>query len=150
MSKLLDQFNKLQLKEMPDVKPGYTIKVHQKIKEGDKERIQIFEGIVIARKHGKGITSTVTVRKVTDGIGIERIFPVHSPAIEKIEVIKKGKARRSKLYYLRTAKGRKSRLKNKEFAEAIAPDKTVVEETLGEIDLETTATKITEDSTAKE
>jgi large subunit ribosomal protein L19 len=150
MSKLLDQFNKLQLKEMPDVKPGYTIKVHQKIKEGDKERIQIFEGIVIARKHGKGITSTVTVRKVTDGIGIERIFPVHSPAIEKIEVIKKGKARRSKLYYLRTAKGRKSRLKNKEFAEAIAPDKTVVEETLGEIDLETTATEITEDSTAKE
>jgi len=131
MTTLLDQFNKLQLKEMPDIKSGYTIKVHQKIKEGDKERIQIFEGIVIARKHGKGINSTITVRKVTDGIGVERIFPVHSPAIEKIEVVKRGKVRRSKIYFLRTAKGKAAKLKNKEFAAAIAPEKTVIEETLG-------------------
>lgn len=122
MSKLLEQFNKLQLKEMPDIKSGYTVKVHQKIKEGDKERIQIFEGVVIARKHGKGINSTITVRKVVDGIGVERIFPVHSPSVEKIEVVKKGKARRSKLYYLRTAKGRKAKLKNKEFASVITEE----------------------------
>jgi len=122
MSKLLDQFNKLQLKNIPDVKTGDTIKVHQKIKEGDKERIQIFEGIVIARKHGKGISSTITVRKVVEGIGVERIFPAYSPAIEKIEVIKRGKTRRSKLYYLRTAKGKKAKLKRKDLAAAIAPE----------------------------
>src|SRR3989344_2503193 len=105
MSKLLDQFNKSQLRDLPDVKSGDTIKVHQKIKEQDKDlptlpagqaggrqgRIQIFEGIVIARKHGKGISSTITVRKVVDGIGVEKIFPVHSPLIDKIEVIKHGK-----------------------------------------------------------
>ncbi len=124
MSKLLDQFNKLQLKEMPDIRSGYTVKVHQKIKEGNKERIQIFEGIVIARKHGEGINSTITVRKVVDGVGVERIFPVHSPSIEKIEVVKAGKVRRAKIYFLRFAKGRKAKLKNKEFASAIAPEES--------------------------
>jgi len=132
MTTLLEKFNKIQLKEMPDIKSGYTIKVHQKIKEGDKERIQIFEGIVIARKHGKGITSTITVRKVTDGIGIERIFPVHSPSISKIEVVKKGKVRRSKIYFLRTAKGRKARLKNKDFVAAIAPEEPTITEAIEE------------------
>jgi len=129
MSKLLDQFNKLQLKKMPDIRPGYTVKIHQKIKEGDKERIQIFEGIVIARKHGEGIVSTITVRKVVDGVGVERIFPVHSPSIEKIEVVKAGKVRRSKLYFLRTAKGKKAKLKKKGFAAAVAPEEPVVSET---------------------
>lgn len=127
MSKLLDQFNKQQLKTLPDIRPGDTILVHQKIKEGGKERIQVFEGIVIARKHGKGISSTITVRKIVDGIGVERIFPVHSPSIEKIEVAKRGKVRRAKLYYLRTAKGKKSRLKNKEFVTAIAEEEPVGE-----------------------
>lgn len=128
MSKILDQFNKTQLKQTPDIKSGYTVKVHQKIKEGDKERIQIFEGIIIARKHGQGINSTITVRKVSDGIGVERIFPVHSPSIDKIEVVKAGKTRRSKLYYLRTAKGKKARLKNKDFSAAIAEEeKPVIE-----------------------
>jgi len=134
MSKILDAFNKLQLKEMPEIKSGCTVKIHQKIKEGKKERIQIFEGIVIARKHGQGINSTITVRKVTDGIGIERIFPVHSPSIEKIEVIREGKTRRAKLYFLRTAKGKKARLKKKEFTSVIAPETTIIEETLGEIE----------------
>ena len=120
MSKILDQFNKEQIKDMPQVKPGDTIKVHQKIKEGDKERIQIFEGVVIARKHGKGISSTITVRKVAEGIGVERIFPVFSPSIDKIEVLRHGKVRRSKLYYLKTAKGKKAKLKKKDFAAAIA------------------------------
>lgn len=120
MTTLLEKFNKAQEKNLPDIRPGYTIKVHQKIKEGGKDRIQIFEGVVIARKHGKGINSTITVRKVVDGVGVERIFPVHSPAIAKIEVVRQGKVRRSKLYFLRTAKGKKSKLKKKDFAVAIA------------------------------
>ncbi len=142
MSKLLDQFNKSQLKDMPDIKPGDTVKVHQKIKEQDKDlpagqaggrqgRIQIFEGIVIARKHGKGISSTITVRKIVDGVGVERIFPVHSPLIDKIEIIKRGKVRRAKLYYLRTAKGKKAKLKRKDFALAIAPAETSEEDSGG-------------------
>ena len=126
MSKILDQFNKLQINStVPDVKVGDTIKVHQKIKEADKERIQIFEGVVIARKHGKGISSTITVRKVIEGIGVERIFPVNSPVIAKIEIVRSGKTRRSKLYYLRTAKGKKGRLKKKEFSAAIITEEPV-------------------------
>ena len=111
-----------QVKKMPDIKPGATVKVHQKIQEGNKERIQVFEGVVIARKHGKGVSSTITVRKVVDGVGVERIFPVHTPSIAKIEIVSVGKARRSKLYYLRTAKGRKVKLKKKAFAIAIAEE----------------------------
>src|SRR5581483_46070 len=94
-------------------------KVHQKIKEGNKERIQTFEGIIIAKKHGKGTSSTITVRKVVEGVGVERIFPVHSPSLSSIEVVKSAKVRRAKLYYLREAKGRKAKLKRKEFAVAI-------------------------------
>lgn len=127
MTTILEKFNKEQEKDLPDIRPGDTIKVHQKIKEGDKERIQIFEGLVLARKHGKGINSTITVRKVVDGVGVERVFPVHTPAVAKFEIVRSGKVRRSKLYYLRTAKGKKSRLKNKEFAVAIAPEETTVE-----------------------
>jgi len=115
---------------LPDLNPGDTIKVHQKIKEGDKERIQIFEGIIIAKKHGKGIPGMITVRKVIDGIGVERVFPMHSPSIDKIEVVGHGKVRRSKLYYLRTAKGKKSRLKRKDFAAAIAPEEPKIKETV--------------------
>jgi large subunit ribosomal protein L19 len=122
MSKLLDQFNKVQIKALPEIRPGDTIKVHQKIKEGNKERIQVFEGVVIAKKHGKGISATMTVRKIVDGVGVERIFPIHSPAIEKIEVEKHGKVRRAKLYYLRTAKGKRAKLKRKEYANIAAPE----------------------------
>ena len=99
-----------------EIGPGYTVKVYQKIKEGDKEKIQVFEGLVIAKKHGKGISSTITVRKTISGVGVERIFPVHSPNIEKIEVVKQEKVRRAKLYYLREAKGKRARLKRKEAA----------------------------------
>ena len=122
MTTLLEKFNQEQLKKLPDLRPGDTIKVHQKIKEGDKERIQIFEGIIIAKKHGKGISSMITVRKVVDGVGVERIFPIHSTAVEKIEVIGHGKVRRAKLNYLRTAKGTKARLKRKDFAAAISDE----------------------------
>lgn len=102
--------------DLPEIKPGDIVKVHQKIKEKNKERIQIFEGQVLARKHGKGISATITVRKVVDGVGVEKIFPIHSPSIDKIEVERSSKTRRSKLYYLRTAKGRKAKLKTKEKA----------------------------------
>ena len=119
MTTLLEKFNKDQLKNIPDLKPGDSIKVHQKIKEGGKERIQIFEGIIIAKKHGKDVSSTITVRKVVDGVGVERVFPIHSPSIEKIEVVGHGKVRRSKLYYLRTAKGKKGKLKKKGVAAAV-------------------------------
>lgn len=108
----IDTFNKKQIKDdLPEIRPGYTIRVHQKIKEGDKQRIQVFEGLVIARKHGKGINSTITVRKISQGIGVERIFPVHAPFIEKIEVIRKHKVRRSKLYYIRDKSTKEARLK---------------------------------------
>ncbi len=111
---------KSQIKNnLPDIRPGDTIKVYQKIKEKDKERIQAFEGLVLCRKHGQEAGATITVRKVVSGVGVERIFPLHSPLIDKIEVVKKGKARRAKLYYLREAKGRRARLKQKEFAEVI-------------------------------
>ena len=123
MANKLEIFNNEQLKKVaPDIKSGDTVKVFQKIKEGGKERIQVFEGLVLAKKHGKGIGSTITVRKVIAGIGVERIFPVNSPMIEKIEVLKRAKVRRAKLYYLRSAKGRKARLKKKEFAKVIAPE----------------------------
>jgi len=96
---------------IPDIQPGDTVRVHQRVKEGEKERIQIFEGVVLARKHGKGINATITVRRVQKGYGVERVYPIHSPIIEKIEIVKRAKVRRAKLYYLRTAKGKKGRLK---------------------------------------
>ena len=130
MTTLLEKFNKEQQKKLPDLRPGDTIKVHQKIKEGDKERIQIFEGLIIGKKHGSGINATITVRKVVAGVGVERVYLIHSPAIEKIEVLRHGKVRRSKLYYLRTAKGKKARLKKKDFAVAIAPE--TIEESISE------------------
>jgi len=121
MATKFDTFNKAYLKQdLPDIRPGDTVRVFQKIREGDKEKIQVFEGVVIARKHGKGVSSTITVRRVISGIGIEKIYPLHSPVIEKIEVLKRGKTRRAKLYYLRQAKGRRAKLKRKEFIAAIA------------------------------
>ncbi len=128
MKTLTETFNASIVKDMPDIKPGDTVRVHQKIKEGDKERLQVFEGVVIARKHGKGVSSTITVRKVVEQVGVERIFPVHSPMIAKIEVVKSGKVRRSKLYFLREAKGRKAKLKKKDFVAAIAEEPVAVAE----------------------
>jgi len=122
MSLKLDAFNKLQLRDdVPDIRPGDTVRVHQKIKEKNKERIQVFEGIVIAHKHGRGIMGTITVRKIISGIGVERVFPLHTPMVVKMEIMKRAKVRRAKLYYLREVKGKKARLKRKDFTEAIAP-----------------------------
>jgi len=112
----IEQFNKAQLKQgLPDIRPGDSVRVHQKVKEKDKERILTFEGLVLAIKHGKGVSSTMNIRKVVSGVGVEKTIPIHSPNIEKIEVIKKGKVRRAKLYYLREAKGKRGRLKNIDF-----------------------------------
>lgn len=83
------------------LRPGQTVRVHQKIKEGEKERLQVFEGLVIAQRHGQGQSATFTVRKTTDGVGIERIFPLHSPIIAKLEILRQSKVRRSKLYHVR-------------------------------------------------
>jgi len=97
-------------KDLPDFKVGDTIEVHLIIKEGEKERVQVFKGDVIA-KRGSGPRATFTVRKVSFGVGVERIFPLHSKMIRKIEVVRRGKVRRAKLYYLRKLKGKKARLK---------------------------------------
>ncbi|MFH1207780.1 MAG: 50S ribosomal protein L19 [Patescibacteria group bacterium] len=105
----INELNKSKLKaDLPDVQPGYTVIIHQKIKEGEKERTQKFEGLVISRRGGQGLTATITVRKISEGIGVEKIFPLHSPTISKIEVTKKAKVRRAKLYYLQ---GYKKKLK---------------------------------------
>jgi len=125
MTTKIEKFLELFLKkELPEIRPGDLVKVHQRIpasakskatKKGeDKERTQVFEGLVIAKKHGKEMGATVTVRKIISGIGVEKIFPLHSPIIEKIEIIKRGRARRAKLYYLREAKGEKRKLKREE------------------------------------
>jgi len=96
--------------DLPRLRPGDTVRVHVKIQEGEKFRIQEFEGVVIARKNND-ISSTFTVRKVSSGYGIERIFPIHSPILEKVEVVKGGKVRRARLYYLRGRRGKAARLK---------------------------------------
>jgi large subunit ribosomal protein L19 len=107
-----EDFIETQLRDdIPEIRAGDIVRVHQKIVDKNKERIQVFEGQVLFVKHGKEIGATITVRKVLSGVGIEKTFPIHSPLIEKIEVVKKLKARRAKLYYLRKAKGRKARLK---------------------------------------
>lgn len=100
-------------KDFSDLRPGATVRVHQKIKDGEKFRIQIFEGIIIARKHGSGANATITVRKISNGIGVERIFPLHLPTIAQFEVTKNSKVRRAKLYYLRTKTARETRKKTK-------------------------------------
>lgn len=97
-------------KEVADFHTGDTVRVHVKIREGEKERLQAFEGIVIARKHG-GASETFTVRKISFGQGVERIFPVYSPAVDRVELVRRGAVRRSKLYYLRKLRGKAARIK---------------------------------------
>jgi large subunit ribosomal protein L19 len=116
-------------KDLPEIRPGDTVRVYQKIPvavkktkkkeeesqtKSEEERIQTFEGLVLAKKHGKGISATITVRKEISGIGVEKTFPLHLPTIEKIEILKRGKVRRAKLYYLRKAQGKKVKLKKEE------------------------------------
>ena len=98
--------------EVPDFRPGDTVRVHVKVTEGTRQRIQMFEGVVIARKHG-GLDETFVVRKVSNGVGVERIFPLHCPSISQIEVKRLGKVRRAKLYYLRDRSGKSARIKER-------------------------------------
>jgi large subunit ribosomal protein L19 len=107
---LIDLVEQKQMKkDLPDFMPGDTVRVHLKVVEGDRERIQVFEGVVIARANG-GLKETFTVRKISGGVGVERIFPVHSPMISKIEVVRRGRVRRAKLYYLRKRAGKAARI----------------------------------------
>jgi large subunit ribosomal protein L19 len=110
----LDIVEKTQVKDnIPAFQPGDTLRVHVRIKEGNKERLQAFEGICIAIKHG-GVRETVTVRKVSFGVGVERIFPLHATVIDHIDVIRRGKVRRAKLYYLRDLRGKAARIKERD------------------------------------
>lgn len=108
---LIDSINAGQLRsDIPEFRAGDTVRVHAKVVEGTRERIQIFEGVVISRK-GQGISEMYTVRKISSGIGVERTFPIHTPRVEKIEVVRYGKVRRAKLYYLRALQGKAARIK---------------------------------------
>jgi large subunit ribosomal protein L19 len=110
----LDNVEKTQLREnIPAFQSGDTVKVHVRIQEGNKERLQVFEGLVIARKHG-GARESITVRKVSFGVGVERIFPLHATVIDHIDVVRRGKVRRAKLYYLRDLRGKAARIKEKD------------------------------------
>lgn len=108
---LINDLTKEQLKsDLPEFKPGDTVKVHVRIIEGSRERIQVYEGVVIKRRGG-GISETFTVRKISYGVGVERTFPVHTPKIEKIDVTRRGRVRRAKLYYLRNLRGKAARIR---------------------------------------
>jgi len=112
---VMEALEKEQMRgDIPGFRPGDTVKVHVKIKEGEKERIQVFQGVVIRKRRGN-TGATFTVRKVSYGIGVERIFPLHSPIIDKIEIITRGRVRRARLYYLRNLRGKAARIKEQRF-----------------------------------
>lgn len=111
----IKNFNSNHTKKIPDIKSGDTVRVHTKIREGNKERIQIFEGVVIKRQGGKDVGGTITVRKISYGIGVERTFLTHSPLVQKIEVTKRAKVRRANIGYLRNLRGKSAKLKEKKF-----------------------------------
>ena len=113
MSKLIEELTQEQLRsDIPSFRPGDTVRVHAKVVEGTRERIQIFEGVVIKRR-GAGIIETYTVRKVSNGVGVERTFPLHTPRVAQIEVVRYGKVRRAKLYYLRNLRGKAARIQER-------------------------------------
>lgn len=110
--KAIEAVERPQLRERPDVRPGDTVRVHVKVREGDKERIQVFEGLVIAQHRG-GARATFTVRKVSFGQGVERIFPLHSPIIDRMELVRSARVRRAKLYFLRKLRGKAARMRER-------------------------------------
>lgn len=113
MSSIIQDIEREQMRvDIPDFKAGDTIKVHARIKEGEKERVQVFQGFVIRKRKGS-TGATFTVRKISYGVGVERIFPLHSPTIDKIEIVSRGKVRRGRLYYMRKLKGKAARIKEK-------------------------------------
>lgn len=114
MEKLRQLEREMMRLDFPEFTPGDTVKVHVKIREGEKERVQVFQGVVIGRKKGT-TNATFTVRKVSYGVGVERVFPLHSPVIEKIEVVTRGRVRRAKIYYLRKLRGKAARIRERRF-----------------------------------
>ncbi len=118
---LIDKIEEAYCKKgLPDFRPGDTVRIFVKIKEGEKERLQAYEGVVL-RYRGSGSRGTITVRKTSYGVGVVRIFPVHSPVIDRIEIVQKGKVRRARLYYLRKLSGRKARIEGKEHFAQVEP-----------------------------
>ena len=114
MDKIRQLEREMMRLDLPAFTPGDTVKVHVKIKEGEKERIQVFQGVVISKRRGM-TNATFTVRKVSYGVGVERIFPLHSPIIDKVELVTRGRVRRAKIYYLRKLRGKAARLKERRF-----------------------------------
>ena len=112
MNELLEVESSYLRADTPEFRPGDTVKVHVKVAEGDKQRIQVFQGVVIGRR-GSGTRETFTVRKISGGIGVERVLPLHSPVIDKIEVVRRGRVRRAKLYYLRSLRGKAARIEER-------------------------------------
>ncbi len=138
-------------KNIPDINPGDRVRVHQKIREGNKERIQVFEGLVIKAQHGNGINGTFTVRRIASGVGVEKLFPLHSPVITKIEKVRSAKVRRAKLYYVRGLIGKAARRLKKEKEDLAIWEDVIVDEDekTGETDeTEETATDATEEKEA--
>jgi large subunit ribosomal protein L19 len=112
---VIKQLEREQMRmDLPEFIPGDTVRVHVKIKEGDKERIQVFQGVVISKRMG-GISATFTVRKVSYGVGVERVFPFHSPIIDRVEVVTRGRVRRAKIYYLRKLRGKAARIRERRY-----------------------------------
>ena len=148
-------------KDIPNFRSGDEVKVHVRVVEGNKSRIQVFQGIVIARQ-GSGVRETFTVRKLSYGVGVERIFPIHAPVIEKIELVRKGEVRRAKLYYLRDLRGKAAKIRERraagdletiysadsEVAEVITPSATQVEEVAAEVVTEEAVTDTAEKTEA--
>jgi len=136
MNNKLIKFNLSQRKSkiVPDLKSGDIVKVHRKIKEGEKERIQIFEGIIIAIKGKQSSSPTITVRKVSNGVGVELVLPIYSPNIDKIELVKRAKIRRSKLYYIRNKSAKSLRLKYQDMSDFVGVDEVESDNTETEID----------------
>src|SRR5712691_7686017 len=132
----LDSVDKSQLKSnVPDFQPGDTVRVHVRIKESEtKERLQAFEGVVIARKHG-GVRETITVRKTSFGVGVERIFPLHATIIDHIDLVKKGHVRRAKLYYLRELRGKAARIRERETRQDEGAGAQTVAVAAGDVDV---------------
>lgn len=128
-------------KDLPNFRPGDELKVHVRVVEGNKSRIQVFQGLVIARQ-GSGVSETFTVRKISYGVGVERIFPVHAPVIEKIELVRKGEVRRAKLYYLRDLRGKAAKIRERRGADDLetlyaAPEAVVQEAIVEDVVVET-------------
>jgi len=135
----------LEKKEIPLFKIGDTVRVHVKILEGEKERIQVFEGVVIGRKGARN-REMMTVRKVSYGVGVERIFPLHAPTLEKIEVVREGRVRRAKLYYLRSLKGRAARISEREFLQDVQGEKGTMADAESKMTEEGAKVPVTESS----